>query len=56
MIKTFVSFLTVIFTFLYSTGFAQNSAVNWALDVPVYEGGSRIVKRIVNIFEPVCDK
>lgn len=39
MIKTFVSFLTVIFTFLYSTGFAQNSAVNWALDVPVYEGG-----------------
>ncbi len=39
MLKIFASLLTVIYAFLASAGIIQNNAGNWALDIPVYEGG-----------------
>lgn len=39
MYKLFASFLTAIYTFLFSLGFASDGKDNWRLDIPVYEGG-----------------
>ena len=39
MIRAMAYFFTVIFTFFSSAGILRNGAENWALDIPVYEGG-----------------
>ena len=39
MVKVLASLFMVIYTFLASAGMLQNGADNWALDIPVYEGG-----------------
>ena len=39
MIRAMAYFFTVIITFFSSAGILRNGAENWALDIPVYEGG-----------------
>ena len=39
MVKIFAYLFTVIYTFFASAWILQNGADNWALDIPVYEGG-----------------